>query len=74
MPESKEKEENPPRCRQCHCTIQLGEDIVLLQRSVMGPRGPVPLEDPITLCSDVCLRGYVNGTDEKIEQLPRRVP
>ena len=69
-----ETEEQETRCRQCHRRIRLGEDIMQLQRGVIGPRGFVQLDEPASLCSDACLRGYVNGSDEEIEKLSRRIP
>lgn len=54
--------------------MQLGEDVIELVHGVVGPRGVVELGDHARFCSEVCLRGYVNGSDEQITKVSRRVP
>ena len=70
--------ENSPatnvRCGQCDRPIRLGEDAYELEQGVLGPRGFVGLAPTTLLCSEACVRGFVGGTDEQIERLPRRIP
>lgn len=61
-------------CRQCDREIQLGEDAFEIEQGVIGPRGFVPLEATVPLCSEACARGYFGDTDEQITRLKRRVP
>lgn len=62
------------RCAQCDRAIRLGEDAYELEQGVLGPRGFVGLAPTTLLCSEACVRGFVSGTDEKIESRPRRIP
>ena len=62
------------RCGQCDRPIQLGEDAYEFEQGVLGPRGFVGLTPTTLLCSEACVRGFVGGTDEQIERLPRRIP
>ncbi len=73
-PEQLNENEAAPRCRQCDRAIQMGEDCLQLQPSVMGPRGLVDLADPIPFCSETCLSAYASGADEQIRRLARRIP
>lgn len=62
------------RCGQCDRAIRLGEDAHELEQGVIGPRGFVPIAATTILCSEACVRGFVSGTDERIEKRPRRIP
>jgi hypothetical protein len=60
-------------CARCHRLIHLGEDVVCVERGVVGPRGVVPLGDAKHFCGESCLTRfyYDNGS---IPTRPRRVP
>ena len=60
------------KCSECRRLIPIGEDALTVERVVMGPRGPVPLDDVRFLHVDRCFAEYVCSTES--EKLPRRVP
>lgn len=51
------------RCVECRCGIRQGEDALLTQRGVAGPRGFVPVEDAVLLCCEECADAYFSGDD-----------
>ena len=61
-------------CSACDKEIQLGEDVVTVERGVMGPRGLVPLQDAEFFCSERCLVEDLSGGLIERKTLPRRVP
>ena len=69
----KDRDDPPVReCAECGIEIPLGEDAIALERIVMGPRGPVPIDDMKFFHIARCLAEYVCSTEG--EKLPRRVP
>ena len=60
------------RCAECGRDIEIGEDAMTLERVVMGPRGPVPIDDMRFFHISRCLAEYVCNTEG--ENLPRRIP
>ena len=60
------------KCAECHRDIGVGEDVVTLERVVMGPRGPVPIDDMRFFHISHCLAAYVCSTES--ENLPKRIP
>ena len=60
------------RCSECDRLIPMGEDALTLERVVMGPRGPVPLDDVRFFHLDHCFAEYVCSTET--EELPKRIP
>ena len=65
-------EKNSRRCAECHRNIEIGEDAVTVERVVMGPRGPVPIDDMRFFHISRCLAEYVCSTES--ENLPKRIP
>ncbi|MCC6678623.1 MAG: hypothetical protein IT436_15930 [Phycisphaerales bacterium] len=61
----------PLRCAACGRRLDLGVDAVSVERCVIGPRGPVPLETPRLYCGDECLRGE---KQDKAVRMKRRIP
>ncbi len=50
------------RCANCASPIDLGEDLLTVQKGVSGPRGVVPLGDPQNFCSEGCLKDFFDTT------------
>ena len=65
---------NGKRCKECRRELQLGDDCIVLERGVIGPRGVVPLDDLIFFCGDDCSRSYFDVEEVRRERLRRRVP
>ena len=62
-------------CANCRKRIDLGKDLLIVEKGVLGPRGPIPLSEPMTFCSDSCTSNYFNGiSDEDLDQFPPRIP
>ena len=60
------------QCPECKRQLAQGDDAVVLQNGVIGTRGLVPLEESKTLCSEECLKAYLD--DGEPMRLPRRIP
>lgn len=60
------------KCAECHRDISIGEDAIALERIVMGPRGPVPIDDMKFFHLARCLADYVCSTEA--ERMPSRIP
>lgn len=71
-------------CCACGRSLVLGGDVFELRECVVGPRGVVPLAEPLIFCSDDCLQEHVGdggsaGTatsddDSRGTRLSRRTP
>jgi hypothetical protein len=59
------------RCAYCRASLALGTDVLALTRGVLGPRGFIPLEEPVLLCSEACLARYAEPVEEGP---PPRIP
>ena len=74
--EFEEDEDTPDKrsssCAQCRRELALGEDILVVQFSVLGARGPVPLDEPLLFCDESCVKRYFS--DEPVQKMPRRIP
>ena len=67
------REERPGRkCAECGRVIPMGEDAITLERIVIGPRGPIPIDDMKFFHLARCLADYVCDTDT--ERIPSRIP
>jgi hypothetical protein len=64
--------ENQGLCKECRRELGLGVDVVIMQHGVIGPRGFVPLDDPVFFCDEDCLERFLSG--EEVVKLPRRIP
>ncbi len=63
------------RCSECHREIDLGHDIITVEKAVSGPRGIVPLGDVATFCSEQCVSAYFDGTPASdLPEVPFKVP
>ena len=60
------------KCAECHREITIGEDAIALERIVMGPRGPVPIDDMKFFHISRCLADYVCSTEGGL--VPSRIP
>ena len=49
-------------CANCASPIDLGEDLLTVEKGVSGPRGVVPLGDQRTFCSENCLKDFFETT------------
>jgi hypothetical protein len=67
-----EIEKETDRCASCRRELHHGADVMAAQQGVMGPRGLVPLEDPILFCSEGCLSEYYSGAEVAV--VKRRIP
>lgn len=45
--------------------------MLALARGVLGPRGFIPLEEPVLVCSETCLAKYAEPVDDGP---PPRIP
>ena len=59
-------------CSQCRRKLELGVDVITVEKCVIGPRGIVPLGELENFCSEDCLIGFYNNTD--IPHIDRRIP
>ena len=60
-----------PRCAYCRTRLELGADVLALTHGVVGPRGFIPLEEPVLVCGDACLAKYAEPVDDAP---PPRIP
>ena len=60
------------KCAECHRKISIGEDAIALERIVIGPRGPVSIDDMKFFHISRCLADYICSTEG--ENLPSRIP
>lgn len=71
----KNKQQKSIRCANCQKVIELGRDTLMVEKGVIGQRGPIPLSEPLHFCSESCVSNYFNGVpDEDLEKLPPRIP
>lgn len=59
-------------CSQCRKKLDLGVDVITVEKCVLGPRGIVPLGELENFCSEKCLIDFYNDT--KMIQIDRRIP
>ena len=50
----------------------MGEEAITLERVVIGPRGPIPLDEILFFHTHECLEEYVCNSSS--DDLPRRIP
>lgn len=67
-----EEDQAARKCAECHREITIGEDAIALERIVMGPRGPVPIDDMKFFHIARCLADYICSTEG--EKVPSRIP
>ncbi len=60
------------KCSQCDKKLELGVDVISVEKCVLGPRGIVPLGDLEHFCCEECLVEFYEGTD--MPRLDRRIP
>ncbi len=60
------------KCEECQRELDLGVDVVTVEKCVVGPRGIVPLGETTHFCSEECLSRYFSDTN--ISTIPQRVP
>jgi len=60
-------------CLNCERILDLGVDLISVEKGVVGPRGVVPLGDAELFCSEGCLIEHFTDDTEQF-QLKRRVP
>ena len=59
-------------CSQCRRKLELGVDVITVEKCVYGPRGVVPLGELENFCGEGCLVDFYNDTD--IPHIDRRIP
>ena len=57
-------------CASCQRNLTEGMDVLGVQEGVVGPRGFVPLEEILLLCSEECLRTYFADPSGDVERVP----
>ena len=60
------------KCAHCGQELQIGDDVLVLERAVLGLQQPIPLEEPSLFHCDDCFQEYVCNSES--EKLPRRIP
>ena len=74
-PNKNETEKDSWECAGCRGNrgeLEYGKDALVLERVVIGPRGPIPVGEMKFFHVDECFEEYVcNGSREK---LPKRIP
>ena len=51
-------------CQDCHCAIDFGTGMVVVETAVSGPRGLVPLGDHYEFCGTRCAAKYLQSSDD----------
>ena len=59
-------------CSQCRRKLELGVDVITVEKCVIGPRGIVPLGELENFCSEECLIEFYSDTD--LPHIDRRIP
>ena len=59
-------------CSQCRRKLELGVDVITVEKCVIGPRGIVPLGELENFCSEECLIDFYS--DINIPHIDRRIP
>ncbi len=59
-------------CSQCRRKLELGIDVITVEKCVLGPRGIVPLGELENFCSEECLIDFYSDTE--IIHVGRRIP
>ena len=59
-------------CSQCQRKLELGVDVITVEKCVIGPRGIVPLGELENFCSEECLIDFYSDAD--IPHIDRRIP
>ena len=59
-------------CSQCRRKLELGVDVITLEKCVIGPRGIVSLGELENFCSEECLIDFYSDID--IPHIDRRIP
>ncbi len=68
-----DQQDKPPlQCRRCGREVRLGEDLLILEPAVLGPRGVVPLGGADHFCGEVCLLAHLEGEGKTLHR-PRRI-
>ena len=63
------------RCTECHREIDLGHDVITVEKGVTGPRGVVPLGKVNVFCSGQCVSAYFDGTAASdLPEVPFKIP
>ena len=70
----KDQDSDVIRCANCHRAIELGRDMITVEEAVMGPRGPVPLQEIKCFCGEQCVGSHFSDEGEVVGRLPRRIP
>ncbi len=65
-------QESQTVCRGCGRPLRIGHDALCVQRCVIGPRGIVPVEEPLLYCDESCMQREPDG--DSITRLRRRIP
>ena len=59
-------------CSQCRKKLELGVDVITVEKCVIGPRGIVPLGELENFCNEECLIDFYGDID--IPHIDRRIP
>ncbi|OHB49715.1 MAG: hypothetical protein A2Y10_06035 [Planctomycetes bacterium GWF2_41_51] len=59
-------------CSQCRKKLELGVDVITVEKSVLGPRGIVPLGEIEYFCCEACIADFYSNVD--IPHIDRRIP
>lgn len=58
------------RCANCREKIELGQAVIGAHQGVLGPRGFVPLEEPLLLCTEECTSDHYQPAEKGQERIP----
>lgn len=67
-------DESTTRCAQCGRELMLGDDCLVIEKAVQGPRGLVPLNELEFFCCESCVSLFYRSDDEAVEELKARIP
>ena len=71
----KTQPQRPVKCDQCRKKVEYGRDVITVERGVIGPRGPIPLDEKACFCSEECVANYFDREPRgNLPVLPPRIP
>ncbi len=60
------------KCEECQRKLELGVDLIVVEKCVVGPNGIVPLGEKSCFCSEECLSNYFSN--DGLTEISRRIP
>ena len=70
-----QSDKNQLKCDQCQREIAFGADVIRAERCVSGPRGVIPLGEPLHFCSEQCASNFFDHEPtSNLQEISPRVP